>query len=175
MLARLAGRPRLVALPVAIDLERGWRDFHVNANDSTSSLAASVEGNPYQDLTRTVEVRPVPVLRLQDVLERIPPQVEVEYVKTDVQGLDLQVLKSAGQALRRVDRVKAEVIAGSIYQATGDSRPGTEAEFVAYMEQMGFGFVGDSDVQPERLWMDKTFVRRGGFGTAWRDLRRALR
>lgn len=149
---------RLIALPVAISIDRGSMDFHVNAFNNTSSLLKSVEGNLVDKLTRTVEVRKVPVLRLEDVLERIPPEVEVEYLKTDVQGVDLQVLKSAGEQLRRVERVRAEVINARIYEGSGDLQPGTEADFVAYMASKGFQFAGDDSVHKDRAWLDKDFV-----------------
>jgi FkbM family methyltransferase len=149
--------PRLIALPVAISLERGFMDFHVNSNDGTSSLLPSVEGNRVSQQTRTVRVIKVPVLRLEDVLERIRPEVDVEFLKTDVQGHDLQVLKSAADQIRRVSRVRAEVINERIYEGSGELRPGTEAEFVSYMQSKGFRFVEDSDVYTDRAWLDKFF------------------
>jgi FkbM family methyltransferase len=151
---------RLIALPVAISTERGFMDFHVNVSNATSSLLKSVEGNMVNDLTKTLQTRKVPVLRLEDVLERIPSDVDVEYVKTDVQGHDLQVLKSAGTQLRRVGSVRSEIINVAIYEGTGDWRPGTEAEFVAYMESQGFGFEKDSSIRHGRAWLDKSFVNR---------------
>jgi FkbM family methyltransferase len=150
--------PRLIALPVAISLERGSMDFHVNTDNATSSLLPSVDGNSADRYTRTVRITKVPVLRLEDVLERIPPGVEVEFVKTDVQGLDLQVLKSAGEQLRRVERVQAEVINEKMYEGSGELRPGTETEFVSYMQSKGFRFVEDSAVHGDREWLDKIFV-----------------
>lgn len=153
-------KARLIALPVAISTERGWMEFHVNASNATSSLLKTVDGNMVNDLTKTVQTRQVPVLRLQDVIERVPPEVEVEYVKTDVQGHDLQVLKSAGEQIRRVHSVKAEIINVPIYEGTGEWRPGTEAEFVAYMQGQGFAFEKDSGVRGERAWLDKSFVNR---------------
>ena len=149
---------RLIALPIAISLERGSMDFNVNAFNDTSSLLKSAQGTELDRLTRTVEVRKVPVLRLEDVLARIPPEVDVEYVKTDVQGVDLQVLKSAGEQLRRVERVRAEVINARIYEGSGDMRPGTEGEFVVYMASMGFELLGDDAVYMDRAWLDKDFV-----------------
>ncbi len=150
--------PRLIALPVAISLERGFMDFNVNSDNATSSLLPSVEGNSAEKYTRTVRVDKVPVLRLEDVLERIPPDVEVEFLKTDVQGHDLQVLQSAGDQLRRVEKVQTEIINEKIYEGEGALRPGTEAEFVAHMESKGFRFVEDFAVRKNREWLDKIFV-----------------
>ena len=80
--------PKLIALPVAIAAERGWLDFNVAASDDSSSFLKTASDSGYEELLRTVEVRKVPVVRLEDVLERIPARIEIEYVKTDVQGLD---------------------------------------------------------------------------------------
>jgi FkbM family methyltransferase len=153
-------KARLFALPVAISTERGWMDFHVNAGNATSSLLETVQGNMVPELTKTVETRKVPVLRLQDVLERIPLDMDIEYLKTDVQGHDLQVLKSAGEEIRRVRRVKVEVINAPIYGGTGERRPGTEEEFVDYLAGHGFDFERDTAVRRDRVWLDKWFVNR---------------
>jgi FkbM family methyltransferase len=154
---------RLLALPVALSTERGWLDFHVNKNDATSSLLKTVDGNVAGDLTRTVETRKVPVLRLADVLTRIPDGIDVEYLKTDVQGHDLQVLRSADEHIRRVGRIRVEVINTVIYEGRGEWKPGTGDEFVRYLSSRGFEFESDSSVRgqwPWRLWLDKTFVNR---------------
>lgn len=149
---------RLIGIPAAIHTERGRMEFHVNAADVTSSLAPSLTESSVADLTRTVEVREVPVLRLEDVLERIPPEISIDYIKTDVQGVDLQVLESAGEHLRRARRVRAEVINEAIYGDVGEDKTGTEREFVAFMKGMGFRFIGDVDIAPGRNWLDKDFV-----------------
>ncbi len=163
---------RLIALPVAIATERGSLDFNVNAENATSSLLKSAAGTFVSEQTRTVEVRKVPVLRLEDVLERIPPEIDVEYLKSDVQGLDLQVLKSGGEQLRRVARVKAEVIVERLYEGSGEFRQGTAAEFVSYMQSQGFEFERDSG--DYGAWLDKAFVnpqRLGWLARARRYLR----
>jgi FkbM family methyltransferase len=158
-------KARLLAFPVAISTERGWMDFHVNSSNATSSLLTTVQGNMVDAQTKTVETRKVPVLKLQDILERIPPEVEIEYLKTDVQGHDLQVLKSAGEQIRRVTRVKAEVINAPIYGGTGERQPGTEQEFVEYLSAHGFEFERDTGVRPDRVWLDKWFVNRRRTGS----------
>jgi FkbM family methyltransferase len=150
--------PRLIGIPAAISLERGAKDFHVNAADATSSLAESEPNSSVAALTRTIEVRKVPVLRLEDILALVPAHIAIESLKTDVQGLDLQVLKSAGEQLRRVGVVKAEVINEAIYKKLGDEAPATEGEFVTYMAKMGFRFGGDLDVAEGRRWLDKLFI-----------------
>ena len=153
-------RARLIALPVALSTERRWLDFHVNESDATSSLLKTVAGNVVPDQTRTVETRKVPALRLADVLERVPDGVDIEYLKTDVQGHDLQVLRSAGDHIRRVGRIRVEVINTAIYEGSGEWKPGREEDFVRHLGQHGFEFERDSAIRGARLWLDKSFVNR---------------
>lgn len=162
---------RLIGLPVALYLERGFMDFHVNSEDVTSSLARR---DPGAGSIRTVEVRSVPVLRLEDVLDALPTELDVVYLKTDVQGVDLQVLQSAGEKLRRVYRVRAEVINAPTYEPIGAQRPSGEAEMLAYMKRLGFRFVRDDAIQPGRSWLDKEFVNVECWSWAdrlWQELR----
>lgn len=168
---------RVIGMPVAIHLDRGSMDFHVNAHDQTSSLAPSATGTGIDPLMRTVEVRKVPVLRLEDVLASVPPDLEITYLKTDVQGVDLQVLQSGGDALRRVVRIRAEVINAPLYEGVGGADQRAERDIVEYLEQRGFTFVQDEDVNeiakgPDgrvepRAWMDKVFVNTRCF--SWTD------
>jgi FkbM family methyltransferase len=165
--------PQLIALPVAIADERGQLEFNVTADDAASSLLRSSEGHTLDEVIRTVDIREVPVIRLEDVLDRIPAGIEIEFVKTDVQGLDLEVLRSGGEQLRRVTFVKTEVILNDAYVPEGERRPGTEDEFVSYMESMGFRSAGAFGAGPERAWVDYVFVnRRDG---AWDRTRRWMR
>ena len=151
---------RLIGLPVAIYLDRGWRDFKIAAWEMASSLSDPAPDNPNMDKRRTVEVIQVPVIRLEDVMAKIPAHLPIEYVKVDVQGLDLQVIKSAGEALRRVGRVRAEVINEKSYVGIGDEKPATEDELVAYMDSMGFLFEKDLAVKEGRRWLDKLFINK---------------
>ena len=151
---------RLIGLPVAIYLDRGWRDFKIAAWEMASSLSDPAPDNPNMDKRRTVEVIQVPVIRLEDVMAKIPAHLPIEYVKVDVQGLDLQVIKSAGEALRRVGRVRAEVINEKSYVGIGEEKPATEDELVAYMDSMGFRFEKDLAVKEGRRWLDKLFINR---------------
>ena len=139
-------------------------DFHVNQLNGASSL---LETDPELSLipltdvaATTVEVRKVPVLLLEDVLERIPAKIDIEFLKTDVQGVDLQVLKSAGDQLRRVWRVKTEVIVHyeGAYLGEGEDTPGSEDDFTSYMNRMGFDFVRDHKIAPKRAWLDKEYI-----------------
>gem|GEM_PF-1721157 len=152
---------RLIGLPIALSYERGEMDFHINVHELGSSLLETVPNKelPLADLAnKTVEIRKVPVLRLEDVMERIPADLPIEYLKVDVQGLDLQVLKSAGDHIRRVEKIRTEVTNSEFYKGEGENRRGTEAEFDEYLVSHGFRFQREFGIGPGRAWVDKIYL-----------------
>lgn len=164
---------RVIGLPVAIYLERGVMDFHVNEVDDTSSLLESAEVSARGSVTRTVEVRKVPVIRLEDVIAAIPARYALAYIKTDVQGVDLQVLQSGGSALERAERVRAEIINTPEYKKLHGQGMASEGEIVTYLQSRGFRLDAEYAVQPDRAWLDQLFLntRRSWLDRAWHDFR----
>jgi len=164
---------RVIGIPVAIYLERGNMDFHVNAVDDTSSLLESTGVDRTAEITKTVEVRKVPVIRLEDVLNAVPEGISVAYVKTDVQGVDLQVLQSAGESLRRVERVRCEVTNFGVYKKLDGQGMATENEMKAYLRKMGFDLIGEEGVQADRAWLDQIYLNRERalIDRVWHDFR----
>ena len=155
-------RERLIGLPVAIDRERGWADFHVNASDATSSILKSRSDSRAAALTRTVEVRRVPVIRLEDVLSRVPAELEITYLKVDVQGLELRVLQSAGDGLRRAYAVRTEILESGVYEDDDLGRIPASHEIEGLLTGLGFRFVRDLEVHEGRR--DREFVNAGCWG-----------
>jgi len=164
---------RVIGIPVAIYLEHGTMDFHVNALDDTSSLLESTGDDRTGGLTRTVEVRKVPVIRLEDVLNAVPEGIAIAYVKTDVQGVDLQVLQSAGESLRRVERVRSEVTNLGAYKKLDGKGMATENEMRTYLRKMGFELIAEDGVQADRGWLDQIYVNheRAWIDRLWHDFR----
>lgn len=138
--------PRLITIPFALDLHEGQAEFHVNAERDTSSLGQSLKDTWAGDVTRTVEVRKINVYRLSQLLERVPNELSIDFLKVDVQGRDLQVLESAGALLQRVQKVQSEVLLTPVYDGEGDERQGTESDFIEYMGTQGFALAGRLDV-----------------------------
>lgn len=159
---------RVLGLPVAIYLDRGVMDFHVNRIDQASSLLEEAEGSQY---TKTVEIRKVPVIRLEDVINAIPARYSVSYVKTDVQGVDLQVLQSAGMGLRRAERVRAEIIHRPEYKKLNGQGMSTDKEMAAYMEGQGFLLENETSMVPGFLDANFVNIRRSTFDRMWQDFR----
>lgn len=164
---------RVIGIPVAIYLDHGTMDFHVNALDDTSSLLESTGDDRTGALTKTVEVRKVPVIRLEDVLNAVPEGIAIAYVKTDVQGVDLQVLQSAGESLRRVERVRSEVTNLGAYKKLDGKGMASESEMKTYLQKMGFDLIGEDGVQADRGWLDQIYLnrRRAWVDRLWHDFR----
>ena len=164
---------RVIGIPVAIYLDRGSMDFHVNALDDTSSLLESTGDDRTGALTKTVEVRKVPVVKLEDILNAVPPGIAIAYVKTDVQGVDLQVLQSAGESLRRVERVKSEITNLGAYKKLDGQGMATENEMKTYLHKMGFDLIGEDGVQADRGWLDQIYLNRDRrfVDRLWHDFR----
>jgi len=159
---------RVLGLPVAIYLDRGVMDFHVNRTDQASSLLEEAEGSEF---TKTIEIRKVPVIRLEDVINAIPARYSVSYIKTDVQGVDLQVLQSGGTGLRRAERVRAEVINRPEYKKLNGQGMSTDKEMVAYMETQGFRLEDETSIMAGFLDANFVNVRRSFFDRVWQDFR----
>ena len=147
--------PRIIGVPVAISLERGTLSFNINEKDVTSSLLETTDESLLS--SDTVEVRQVPGVRLEDVLERIPTNLPIIFLKTDVQGMDLAALMSAGEQLRRVKEVHTEIINDPSYKKGGKGSMSSEEEFHSYMASMGFSPYREIPA-PER-WVVDVFYR----------------
>lgn len=157
--ARWPDNRRLVGVPAAISPERGTISFNVNSNPVTSSVLGTAEGGLSAP---TVEIRRVPSLRLEDVLRRVPPGLDVFLLKTDVQGFDLAVLMSGGDALRRVSEVVTEIDLSSSYVGGGPGENAPEAEYDRYMESKGFKRIpgkADEYLRDRKLYIDAVYRR----------------
>jgi FkbM family methyltransferase len=109
--------------------------FHVSANRKSSSL------RPMADLhvrhapeSRVVETRDVRVARL-DSLDLLEPE-ERAYLKLDVQGGELDVLRGAARTLAQVRLVEAELSAAELYE--GQPLIG---EVIEHLRAAGFGLI----------------------------------
>ena len=81
------------------------RTLHVGtANAGCSSLReVDRHSNRLKWCKRSAEAREVPVLSLRTLLSWIhPPHREVEFLKVDAQGMDVDIVRSAGSAISRV-------------------------------------------------------------------------
>lgn len=137
--AALAGEPHV-----------GFRSLHVyNRGGESSSLAAARPDRPWAavgaDRRLGGGVEFVPVLTLGRLLRAIPAGVAIPLLKIDAQGFDLTIIKSADRsALRRVDRVMAEVYENNKNYQLPDGVVNDLHAWVPHMARMGFALVNVS-------------------------------
>jgi FkbM family methyltransferase len=102
-------------LPYAIG-DGAEHTLHVNNDDATSSLfPLNVDANqPFEHLTwlRTVRTERVATRTLDEVLPADP----VDFLKLDIQGAELMVLRAAPDTLKRAAVVHCEVEFSPIYE-----------------------------------------------------------
>lgn len=82
----------------------------------------------------------VPVLSLQALLDAVPSNIEIQSLKTDAQGFDLDVVKSASpRSLRRIKKIVSETYLEGIGAARYEGvRNDLERDWVPYMKKVGF-------------------------------------
>jgi FkbM family methyltransferase len=78
----------------------------------------------------------VTVHTLKELLEAVPEEVPIQFLKTDMQGHDLTAIKSAGDLIKRVSRIKSEVYADGEPSYRGVDNSNTS--FLSYMNDVGF-------------------------------------
>eukprot|EP00295_Goniomonas_pacifica_P034284 CAMPEP_0175971768 /NCGR_PEP_ID=MMETSP0108-20121206/41844_1 /TAXON_ID=195067 ORGANISM="Goniomonas pacifica, Strain CCMP1869" /NCGR_SAMPLE_ID=MMETSP0108 /ASSEMBLY_ACC=CAM_ASM_000204 /LENGTH=254 /DNA_ID=CAMNT_0017300985 /DNA_START=250 /DNA_END=1012 /DNA_ORIENTATION=- len=107
---------RGIVLPFAIGPEEGMADFNIQEFDACSSLLLpqpaerGYSGLELHERCKTaVERRRVPVVSLQTVIEQWLGGREIQRLKVDAQGFDLQVVRSAGTQMHTLQRVSLEV------------------------------------------------------------------
>jgi len=134
-----------VAGPPLSHLFQPFRFYNGNRGDS-SSLAEALSKEWWatqMNVTSFYGPGPagfdfVPVIPLQDLLDSIPTDLEIEFLKTDTQGFDLSVLKSASrEAIRRIARIQSET-----YSATNERYAAVNnrliEDWIPFMTEMGF-------------------------------------
>ncbi|MBS1189836.1 MAG: methyltransferase FkbM family [Rhodocyclaceae bacterium] len=92
--------PQVVPVKKAVSVENGFANFYVTVSDVGSSLLPPLPGQPSKWLTLDQEVK-VETVRLDDFIrEQIARDGEqIALLKSDAQGSDLDVLRSAGEFL----------------------------------------------------------------------------
>jgi FkbM family methyltransferase len=158
--AELMGRYRnYVVLPFAVSERNEMVTFNIAADDATGSLlpfdkdvATKWNGG---DRLRTVATTTVPSIRLDTFLDNTQIAA-VDFLKVDAQGTDLAVIRSAGDRIRDVRRIKIEVPAEGCRAYEGSH---SKAEVLDYLQTRGF-VLGATKVQSFGQEENLTFVQR---------------
>jgi len=157
--SRIMGRLRnYVVLPIAVAERDGSAELQLNAYEQSSSLLPADQAGVKSWITEqkfnVVGTVTVPTMRL-DTFMNGAGIASIDYLKIDAQGLDLQVVKSAGERLKDVVKVQLEATTVSYRQYEG--APGKEV-IIDYMESKGFRLAGE-EVQSHRQEANLTFLR----------------
>lgn len=157
--ARVMGKLRnYVILPIAIAERDGSAELNLNAYEQSSSLlpadADGVKSWVTEAHFEVIGSVVVPTMRLDTFMTAVGLE-HVDFLKVDAQGLDLEVVKSAGDRLRDVARVQLEATTVSYRQYEG--APG-KSVIVEYMESKGFRLAGE-EIQSHGQEANLTFLR----------------
>jgi FkbM family methyltransferase len=157
--SRIMGRLRnYVVLPVAIAERDGSAVLQLNAYEPSSSLLpadeAGVKSWVSEQEFKVIGSTTVPTMRLDTFMNGAGIE-SVDFLKIDAQGLDLEVVKSAGDRLKDVAKVQLEATTASYRQYEG--APG-KSVIVEYMESHGFRLAGE-EIQSHGQEANLTFLR----------------
>lgn len=152
---RSSGLTNLHVFCAAVGEQEGLATLYINQDSQTSSLLPNEAKGPwlsYADNLKELETLEVSVIRLDNFM-RSNCIAEVDLLKVDAQGYDLQVIKSAGDLIRKVKRIQLEVQVTPLY--TGSA---SKEEVVEYLEALDFRLVNTS-LQTEGLEQNLEFIR----------------
>jgi FkbM family methyltransferase len=144
----------------ALGEENGSVDMNVAGNLTSSSLLPMglrhLESAPQSEYVGTETVA---TARLESIWEELARPDDRVWLKLDVQGYELHVLRGAESVLDRIDVVQAEMALQHLYE--GDS---SWRELVAWLEERGFRLAGlepgfEDPQSGELLQADGIFVR----------------
>jgi FkbM family methyltransferase len=160
-LSRLsAGDPEWEARRTALGEKDGTVDINVAGNLTSSSLLPMGERHlESAPQSAYVGTETVSTARLDDVWEELARPDDRVWLKLDVQGYELHVLRGAKAVLDRIDVVQAEMALQHLYE--GDS---TWRELIDWLEARGFRLAGiepgfEDPQSGELLQADGIFVR----------------
>jgi FkbM family methyltransferase len=151
--------PNFYVVPLAVSETDGSSELNINSSPAANSLLPlDAEGLSHwagASGLRTLEKQTVGTIRLDTFMELAGIKT-VDYVKIDAQGLDLAVVKSAGDRLQDIHRIclECDVSSNPIYHGTP-----TKSETVDFLANQGFKLVdvlAQSDGQEENLTFENT-------------------
>jgi FkbM family methyltransferase len=153
--------PEIVPIRKAVSTENGSASFFVTASDVGSSLLQPLPGQPSKWLTLEQEVK-VETQRLDDfICNDLPDEFrQIALLKSDAQGSDLDVLRSAGEYLNpaHIRAVLVEINFSAFYQGQQ-----LYHEIFALLEKAGYRMAW---MYPHRAhdewlwWADVLFIGR---------------
>jgi len=106
---------RVLPVPTALGMKNSVVVFNHYTGPGCSSVnkpnlkAFDSLGSAAKPCTQIAKTEIVPMIRLDLIVNLIPPHLEIEFLKIDVQGKDLETAQSLGEKLTRVKKIYIEV------------------------------------------------------------------
>src|SRR5579872_1427292 len=151
--------PNFFVVPLAVSETDGSAELNINSSAASNSLLPLDEQavSKWSGATglQTLEKVTVGTIRL-DTFLNLSGIESVDYLKIDAQGLDLAVVKSAGDRLKDIHRicVECDVTSNPMYRGTP-----TKNETVEFLQSQGFALIDvlkQSDGQEENLTFENS-------------------
>eukprot|EP00889_Picochlorum_renovo_P005735 jgi/Picre1/32765/NNA_001051.t1 len=159
--------PKLSIISAGVDESPGlatiyqYNDHGVSSSFSKPAAESFWNNDPNRDGNPKI----VPVVSFRDVLDSIPLEVEISFIKTDMQGLDFKAVSSVGTYLRerKVKRLKTEVYLDNVRTYEGVKNDFC-LSFLPYMTSIGYKLfqVGKETPEQARKHCDTHFEERPG-------------
>ena len=130
-------------LPMAVGEHNGFSTFHLNSFAAASSLlpmdpSRLEEWIGGESLKQDADVL-VPTTRLDSFLDA-SGIAQVDYIKIDAQGADFFVIRSAGDRLQDLRKIKLEVTTTPTQLYVGGA---TKEEFVKHLTSQGYALISE--------------------------------
>ena len=129
-------RPRDINIEAAIAAETSEKTFYVFNGRALNTLDSQLAEQRNEGETRLIEIHTVKTQRLDTILaERLPTGKQIQFMSIDVEGYDLEVLKSNDWSQFRPEYILVEV--WDLELAHSASHP-----VVAYLAMQEYSLVG---------------------------------
>ena len=151
-----------IPLNLAIGLKNEDVEFITYHNGRFSSILEFNKGSEFykycedtcESFDELKEKISVKCIRLDRLIEREEIK-EIEYIKIDTQGTDLDVVKSLGDKISIVKKISLEIQLQELYQGSS-----TIEETLEYMNDKGFTLVEDLNHYDNEFEKDLVFVNQ---------------
>lgn len=137
----ILSHPQLSVVKAAVDSSSGLATMHVYNDYGVSSSFSKASSRQFwnSDPERDGKSIIVPVISFQELLDSIPSNIEIAFIKTDMQGSDFRAVSSVGAYLRKrgVKRLKTEVYLDNV-RTYENSENDFCLHWIPYMTSIGY-------------------------------------
>ena len=137
---RYENNSNVLIIHSAVSANRGIMPFHTMGygNDESSSLSLPRDDGARWGQIRTTDA--IPVISFADVIRMVPEGIEVKHALLDMQGHELNAIKSAGLCLKRIRRIEYECdLYADKLQGYNVSGGNSQEAIRTMLEKMNFG------------------------------------